>query len=474
MKQQTPPPNRREFLRLSVAAATVSAAPPSSALAALSTRPVQAWVTAPGKLYAPVQAPQWRPWRERTALSFTLDPGERRQRILGFGGAFTDASCYLFSRMEAGARQRLLSDLFGEEGLRLSVGRTCIGSSDYSRDAYSFDDSKEPDPQLAHFSIEHDRAYILPVLREAQQVQPELFLFSSPWSPPGWMKDHNTLWGGAMVDLYFPAYAEYFVRFLKGYAAEGVPIQAVTVQNEVDTNQSGRMPQCEWGQQYEMGFVSTALGPALAKAGLATKIWILDHNYNLWGRVVDELSDPSVFQFVDGVAWHGYVGTPDAMSRVHDLFPGKHAYWTEGGPDVTAPDYATDWAKWSATFTGILRNWARCITSWNLLLDQDGKPDIGPFRCGGVVTLNTGTQALSRSGQYHAFAHYSKCIRRGAQVLGTSGELPGIHHLAAENPDGTRVLVMTNEGGEQRVQCTLADQALDLLLPSDSVTTLLW
>ncbi len=113
-----------------------------------------------------------------------------------------------------------------------------------------------------------------------------------------------------------------------------------------------------------MSFVKDHLGPALQKASLDTKIWILDHNYSLWGRAVDELSDPDVYKYVDGIAWHGYVGAPSAMTRVHDMFPEKNAYWTEGGPDIKAPDYATDWASWSSTFTGILRNWAKCIVSW--------------------------------------------------------------------------------------------------------------
>lgn len=234
------------------------------------------------------------------------------------------------------------------------------------------------------------------------------------------------------------------------------------------------MPQALWGQEYEMDFIKEHLGPALQQASLDTRIWILDHNYSLWGRAVDELSDPDVYRYVDGVAWHGYVGSPDAMTRVHDMFPAKNAYWTEGGPDYKDPDYATDWARWSSAFTGILRNWARCIVSWNLVLDENGRPDIGPFSCGGVVTLNSKTHAVTRSGQFHAFAHYSKTIQRGARIIASSGDIAHIDHLAAQNPDGTLVLILTNQGSDQQVRCTLRDQALNLMLPSDSITTLVW
>lgn len=467
---------RREFLKL---AATASAA--AAGTARLRAEPesvpgsVLAWQTTKEQKFAPLASPpEWKPWREAAPLGIHLDPGTRYQEVLGFGGAFTDASCYLFNLMEAAPRKALLEELYGPKGLRMSVGRTCVGSSDYSTKVYSFDDSIEPDPELKHFTIEHDRRWILPTLRETRQVNPDLFLFSSPWSPPGWMKANRSMLGGSMRKHYFAPYAQYFVRFLQDYAAAGVKIQAVTVQNEVDTDQDGRMPAALWGQEYEIAFVKDQLGPALDRAGLDTKIWILDHNYNLWGRAADELSDPGVYKRVDGVAWHGYAGTPDAMRRVQQMFPTKHAYWTEGGPSINSPTYATDWAQWSHTFARILRNRARCVVCWNLLLDQKGQPNVGPFSCGGLVTLNSKTQQLTRSGQYWAYAHYSKVIERGARILASWGDIKGVDHLAAENPDGSRVLVLTNRGLEQRVQCTLRSRALNLALPPDSITTLVW
>lgn len=297
--------------------------------------------------------------------------------------------------------------------------------------------------------------------------------------------------GGSMREHWFAPHAQYFVKFLQAYAGAGVKIQAVTVNNEVDTDQDGRFPATLWGQQYEMGFVRDHLGPALEQASPETKIWILDHNYNLWGRVVDELSNQGVYKYVDGVAWHSYVGTPDAMSRVHDMFPGKHRYFTEGGPPahLLAPrehhgfafhPYGTDWARWSTAFTNMLRNWARCICVWNLLLDENGRPDITnpprPLRPGGLVCVNSKSQQLTYSGSYYAFPHYSKLIQRGAHIFASSGDLPGIEHVAAENIDGSRVLVMTNSNSslEQHVQCTLASRALSVTLPPDSITSLVW
>jgi glucosylceramidase len=467
-----PNPTRRDFLRLAAAASLgatharfLSAAPPSR---------LQAWATSKDRRLEEIKLPDWGPIPKGGKPGILIDSSKRYQEILGFGGAFTDSSCYLFSQLEAEKRQALLSDLFGPNGLRLSVGRTCIGASDYSRFLYSFDESPDPDPELRRFSIDHDREYILPTLREAQKLNPDLFLFSTPWSPPGWMKANGSMLGGSMRKKYLSSYAQYFIKFLQAYAKEGVKIRAVTCQNEVDTDQDGNMPAALWGQEYEIEFVKSHLGPAFEKASVDTKIWMLDHNYNLWGRVIDELSDAEFNKYVEGVAWHGYGGTQEAMTRVHDAFPAKNTYWTEGGPDFTSPDYATDWANWSRTFTGILRNWAQCIVGWNLLLDEKGLPNIGPFSCGGVVTANSHTHEITHSGQYWAFAHYSKFVQRGARVIGSDSKLDGIDQVAFENPDGTHVLVVTNQGAAGRVACQWGTQALELSLDPGSITSLRW
>jgi glucosylceramidase len=468
--------NRRTFLKESAVAAASLTLPVDRlwSLAGRAAPGLRAWITAGEDRFRETSVAPWQPASAISGSIIEIDPSRRFQSILGFGGAFTDASCYLLSRMDSASRQKLLNDLVGRDGLRMSVCRTCIGSSDYSLSAYSFDDTSEPDPDLKQFSINHDQAYILPVLRAAQQTNPDLFLFSAPWSPPGWMKAGGSLLGGSMRSHYFASYAQYFVKFLEGYRNEGVKISAVTSQNEVDTDQDGRMPAALWGQEYEINFVKGFLGPALQRASLDTKIWILDHNYNLSGRVIDELSDPDLFRYVDGVAWHGYYGDASAMTRVHDAFPDKDAYWTEGGPDISDPSYATDWATWAVTFAGILKNWARTIVSWNLVLDENGRPNIGPFQCGGVVTLNSKTGAITQSGQYWAFAHFSKVIERGAYVLGTKGTLSGLDHVAFQNPDGSYVLVIGNQTDARQVQCRIGNNATTLDLPEKSIITLSW
>jgi len=288
------------------------------------------------------------------------------------------------------------------------------------------------------------------------------------------MKYGNSMLGGSIRPHYFAPYAQYFLKFLQLYAAEGVPVQAVTVQNEVDTDQDGKMPACSWPQEYEMQFVKNHLGPLLDKSGLSTRIWILDHNYNLWGRAVAELDDPDVRKYCNAVAFHGYVGTPDMMSRCHDAHPDAQMYWTEGGPDYTASDYLTDWAKWGHTFTATIRNWCQSITGWNLALDEKGRPNIGPFPCGGLVSIHSQTREITRCGQYWAFAHFSRAVRRGARRVESGGDIAGAEHVAFENPGGEKILVVTNSGPARSIVVRQENKLTDVALAPDSITTLLW
>jgi glucosylceramidase len=439
--------------------------------------PVRVWSSFRDKRHAEGEGLSWKAAGAIAADAIVLDSGTVKQEILGFGGAMTDATCYVLSQLSEAERGPIMRDLFAPEEMGFNVCRTCVGASDYSRTVYSFDESVEPDPEMKHFSIDHDREYILPVLREARKANKELFLFSSPWSPPGWMKANKSMLGGAMRSGNFEAYARYFMRFLEGYKAEGVAIDAVTVQNEVDAEQNGRMPACLWAQEHEIEFVAKFLGPALRKAGAATKIWVLDHNYNLWGRAIGELSNAEAAEYIDGIAWHGYVGEPSAMTRVHEAFPKKSAYWTEGGPDINAPDYETDYTKWGEAFNGILGNWARSITAWNVVLDEKGKPNVGPFSCGGVITVETGSHKVTRSGQYWAFAHYAQHMKRGARVIaanGIGGGEKGVTLTSVRNPDGGFVAVLANRGAERRVQLVMGGRELDVELPAESLQTLEW
>ncbi len=439
---------------------------------------ISVWVTSGDERFASAPKARWTPPSAASSAAsaadyIQLNPRTSFQQILGFGGAFTDATCYTFNRLAPAAREKLFHEMFHPSEMGLSTGRICVGSSDYSTKLYSYDDG-EADPDLTRFSIQHDREYILPMLRQVRQVNPDLFLFSSPWSPPGWMKFNNSMLGGSMRNHYFSVYAQYYLKFLQEYAAAGVPVQALTSQNEVDTDQDGRMPACSWPQEYEIQFVRDHLGPLLEKSGMKTKVWILDHNYNLWGRAICTLEDEKLREYANAVAWHGYYGTPDMMSKVQNAFPEIEMHWTEGGPDYTDPGYLVDWCKWGAIFSDVLRNWCRSITAWNLALDEHGRPNIGPFPCGGVVTVDSQTNEITRSGQYWAFAHYSRVIRRGARRFDSHTPVTDLHHVGVENPDGRQILIVINPGAQRPIELRLANLVAAIVLKTNSLTTLTW
>lgn len=462
---------RREFLRTTgaVGLAAVPWKSPSWLTQRFSS--FSRWVTDDDRRLAPTERIPLSVSDTLMVDTVAVDPAAVYQTILGFGAAFTDAACYLFSRLTELQRTSLFHQLFRDSEMNLNVCRTCIGAADSATELYSYDEGA-PDPDLKRFSIEHDRAYVLPILREATGLNQDLYLFSSAWSPPGWMKDNGSMLGGCMRHTYMPSYARYLAQFIRAYAANGVKIQAITVQNEVDADQQGLMPACFWPQEYEADFVRLHLGPRFAEAGIAAKIWIIDHNYNLWGRAIAELETPGVRRYTNAVAWHGYSGQPEWMSRVHDAFPGVEMHWTEGSPDYNDPEYGRCWVVWGQKFNTILRNHCRSITAWNFATDEHGRPNIGPYPCGGLLTIDSRTNAVSHSGQYYALGHFSRFVRRGAVRISSDGSATDLSHCAFRNPDGTIVIILANSGAARTCSVRLQNLAGSISLSANSVTTL--
>jgi len=488
--------SRRGFLKaasVTAAALAVSRRLPAWGAAAPESGTVKVWSTFRERRHEPAESLEWKPATNVASDAISLNPAATRQEMLGFGAALTDASCYVLSQIPESDRAALMHELFDPNEMAMNVCRSCIGSSDYSRSVYSYDDSDQDDLQLTKFSIDHDKAYILPIIRDARKLNPDMFLYSSPWSPPGWMKFNRSMLGGTIRKTNLEPYSRYILKFLDAYKAEGVTVNAITVQNEVDTTVDGRYPACLWAQEDEILFVRKYLGPLLKKENNSTKIWVLDHNFDLWGRAIGELSDPAAYEYIDGIAWHGYSGVPSGMSQVHEAFPQKSAYFTEGGPQRDAA-FATPtghnpllgWARWSEWANSVVRNWSRSITMWNLALDENGTPYIGHREEGeanygpstGVITVENGTHKVTRNGRFWALAHYSKHVKRGAKVFETDSvagaSASPVSHVGFRNPDGSFVVVLANRGPEKRVQLVLGSKTLDVELPADSVQTLQW
>src|SRR5215469_3573612 len=272
--------SRRNFLKMSAAGLSALGTeiwPPLAIAARLDDRgdrsasfpsrqgsPISVWCTDEKQRFTRGNDIRWQaaPGFD-PATGVRVVSSNRFQEILGFGGCFSDASCYLISQLKEPERSRLLHELFHPSEMGLNCNRTCVGAADSAASLYSYDEG-DPDPELKRFSVDHDRTYILPVLRQVSELNPDMFFFSSPWSPPGWMKWNKSMLGGSMSRQYLASYAQYLLKFVQAYAAEGVRIQAITIQNEIDTDQHGQMPACTWSQECETEFVIEHLGPLFA------------------------------------------------------------------------------------------------------------------------------------------------------------------------------------------------------------------
>lgn len=393
----------------------------------------------------------------------TVEVDERpvNKSFNGFGVALTGSSCYELSIMDKEQRDAFLSDIYGKQGLGLSVARLSMGASDYSTSVYSYCDTPG-DTVLETFSVDEDREFIIPMIKEAIKHNSELKFLSSPWSPPGWMKTGGLLSCGYMRDKYIDIYADYFVKYIKAYKEEGIDISAVTPQNEPDSSQNGTSVACIWSPDTEAKFM-LSLKKKLSEAGLKTEIWMYDHCFISWPRILWTLKEyPELEEAVDSVALHYYEGGIELVDKIKEQYPEMKWNFTEGGPRLF-DNYATDWIKWSLIMARALAHGADSFFGWNLLLDEDGGPNIGPFYCAGLATRNSQTGELSYSGQYHAFSHFSKFIKRGAIIRSAklsedfqwlSGFPSGAENpadvITADNPDGSHAVIFVNSGQKKR------------------------
>ena len=415
-----------------------------------------------------------------------VDESTAYDELIGFGVALTGSSCYELATLPPEKRRALLHEIYSPEGLGLSVARLTMGSSDYSAELYSYDDGPE-DPALEHFTIRRDERYIVPMVKEALAHNPDLFLFASPWSPPGWMKTGGSLCGGYMRPRYVDCYADYFCKYLKAYAAHGIPVRAITPQNEPETDYEGMFSGCFWHPDTEASFI-LSLRRKLNEAGLPTQIWMFDHNCGGWARVLWMLHEyPELLHAANGVAYHYYSECVENWDAVREAFPDFPLHFTEGGPRLY-DHYGTDYCKWSIMIGKALNHGSLSFTGWNLLLDETGGPNIGRCACGGLLTLDSQTGELSRSGQYRALAHYAKFLKRGARVhpsriLADAPCMFGfpdtvgipMEVMAADNPDGTRVLVIANANDTKRQLCyTYGGEQWYIEMLPDSVSTLVF
>jgi glucosylceramidase len=411
--------------------------------------------------------------------AIAIDPAQHFQRMHGFGAAITDASAELLSRLPEDKRRALMAELFGRDGdgLGLSFTRLTVAASDFSRTHYSYDDTpgNVPDPELRYFSIAPARQYVLPRVREALAINPQLKVMISPWSPPAWMKTTRSLIQGQLLPQYYPAFAKYLARTVQGFEREGVPVSMLTIQNEPDFE-----PDSYSGMRINSPdravIIGRHVGPLFRSLGLKTQILDYDHNWDNPEMPLTVLADPAARRYIAGVAWHCYEGDVPAQTPVHDAYPDKDAWETECSGGEWSPKFAEvlGWMT-DKLIIGASNNWSRGSLLWNLALDPaHGPHDGGCDDCRGVVTINPATGAITRNVEYYVLGHASRFVLPGAYRVATVKRDPGIEAAAFLNRDGSRVAILHRNSGAGPVTIAIDGRRYAVPLASGSVATLRW
>ena len=407
-----------------------------------------------------------------------VDDTKTFQTMDGFGFAVTGGSAQLLMHMDPTARAAILRELYADDGNNIGASyiRVSVGSSDMNDHVYSYDDlpKGETDPSLSKFSLDPDRAEVIPVLKEILAINPKIKILASPWSAPLWMKTTGEARGGVLKPEYFAAYADYFVKYIQGMQAAGISIDALTIQNEpLNEKNTPSMLMLESEQQ---DLIKNHLGPAFKKAGIKTKIVLYDHNLDHPLYPLSILRDPEAAKYIDGTGFHLYGGTVDAMTQVHNEFPNKNLYFTEQAVIERTGSSELNISKPVArVIIGVSRNWSKNILLWNLAADPQKGPhtnDGGCAECVGAITIDGNN--VTREAAFYTLAHASKFVRPGSVRIG-SNNLEQLPNVAFKTSTGEKVLIVSNiSGTPQTFSVRDHGKSFTTSLNAGSVATYVW
>lgn len=442
---------------------------------------ISRWLTYADRSHLLTQAPDLSFFRTtKTDPAISIDTTKRYQSMDGFGYTLTGGSAWLMhEKLIPSARAALLKELFltDGQGIGISYLRVSIGASDLDAHVFSYNDlpAGETDVTLSKFSIEPDRAHLIPILKEILSLNPDIRIMGSPWSAPAWMKTNQAVKGGALKPEYYSVYANYFVKYIQAMEGEGIPIDAITVQNEPE--HPGNTPSMTMTSAEQNGFIRDHLGPAFKSAGIKTKIVIFDHNCDHPEYPIAILDDPVTRTMVDGTAFHLYLGDISALSTVHNAHPDKNIYFTEQWTSGEG-DFADD-LRWHVKnlVVGAPRNWSRTVLEWNLASDENFEPhtdDGGCTLCQGALTINSLTGAVTRNVSYYIIAHASKFVPAGS-VRVHSNIVNNLHNVAYLTPEGKTVLIVLNDNdSDAAFNIHVGEYSAATSLPAGAVATYVW
>lgn len=404
-----------------------------------------------------------------------VDETTKMQEIDGFGYTLTGGSALLINKLESSKKDALLKELFARDENSIGVNylRISIGASDLSTTTFTYNErpAGQTDVNLEHFSIAPELPDMIPILKKITAINPAIKILGSPWTAPTWMKTNNSFKGGSLKPEYYQAYANYFVKYIEAMKAQGITIDAITIQNE--PLHPGNNPSMYMEAVDQAIFIKSALGPAFQRANIKTKIICYDHNADRPDYPIAVLGDKDANSFVDGSAFHLYGGNISALSQVRNAFPTKNIYFTEqwvGGPSNFQEDL-----KWHVTnlIVGATRNWSRNVLEWNLASDVNYDPhtDGGCTNCLGALTVNDN---ITKNVAYYVIAHASKFVPTGSHRI-ASTENSTLANVAFQTPNGQKILIVMNSSNQtQSFNLKYNSKIVVPNIPASSVATFVW
>jgi glucosylceramidase len=389
-----------------------------------------------------------------TEVAIFINPKKTFQKYLGIGGAITDASSEVFATLNETQQNKLLESLYGKDGIGYNIIRTSIHSSDFGLGSFTY--VKEGDADLKTFSIEKDKEKRIPFIKRAiDLIKNDLVFYASPWSPPAFMKSNkNMLQGGKLLPEFRQAWADYYVKFIKAYEEEGIPVWGLTIQNEPMAVQ--RWESCIYTADEERDFLKNYLGPTLEKEGLGDKkIVVWDHNRDLISERANTIfEDPEASKYAWGIGFHWYEtwtgGLPkyDNLKNINESFPSKNMLFTEGCQEGFDTERLHFWPNAERYGNSMINDFNSGVvgwTDWNILLDERGGPNHVQNFCFAPIHANTKTGELIYTPTYYYIGHFSKFIKPGALRVSTTTSRTTIESTSFQNENGTIVTVVMNK-----------------------------
>jgi glucosylceramidase len=441
-------------------------------------------------------------------LSMRILPEQKFQTITGFGGSFTESSAYLLNKLGAENRDKILEAYFGESGAKYSLTRTHMNSCDFSLSQYSYA-SVEGDKNLEHFSIAHDTADIIPMIKGAMAKSKDGFkILSSPWTAPPWMKDNKKWVGGKLLPEYYETWALFFSKYVDAYKAEGIDIWGFTIENEPLGN-GNNWESMHYTPDEMTDFVQNYLGPKLEADGKSdVKILGYDQNREVLKPWVDSMfKNDSTAKYFDGTAIHWYASTyevfPEDLKYAHQKAPNKHLIQSEACVDSEVPkwqndewywqkeatDWGWDWApqeekkfhpkyvpvyRYARDIIGCLNNYVDGWIDWNMVLNKQGGPNWFKNWCVAPVIVDENADEVYFTPLYYTLSHFSKYIRPDSKRIGLEFSDDSILATAAQNPDGSIIVVLLNQTeSSKQITLNLGDKTTDIMIDGQAIQTVL-